>query len=150
MKKIETIVVPIDLTSATKNLTDYALHIAESFGAVITFIHIIPEYPGDVMVGSPYGEDYQKKTYLDSKKKIEALVEDSQKLCPGCNGEVVYGNPVDKIIEYAEKKADLLVLGTHGAKGLEKLILGNVAEHVLRKSPCPVLIMNPYKHLPHD
>jgi nucleotide-binding universal stress UspA family protein len=146
MKRIKTVLVPVDLTSSTKSLVDYALYIAESHNAVINFLHVVSDYPGDAMIGSPYGEDYQEKAFVDSKHKVDQLVADSKQLCPGSNGEVVGGDPVNRIVEYAEKKkADLIIIGTHGAKGLEKMILGNVAEHVLRKSPCPVLIMNPFK-----
>ena len=76
------------------------------------------------------------------------LVEDSMNVCPGCEGEVVFGDPVNQIVGFAEAhKADLVILGTHDAKGLEKVLLGNVAEHVLRKARCPVLIMKPVKDI---
>jgi nucleotide-binding universal stress UspA family protein len=75
------------------------------------------------------------------------LITDSKKKCPKCDGEVVYGEPVEQIVEYAERKnADLLIVSTHGAKGLEKILLGSVAEHVLKKAHCPVLIMNPFRN----
>lgn len=148
MKKIETIVVPVDFSTNTKKLTEYAFYIAGSFGAVINFIHVVPDYPGDAMVGSPYGQEFQEKAFATSQEKIENLVEHSRQICPGCTGEVVYGDPVTQIVEFAGRKnAELLVISTHGAKGLERIMLGSVAEHVLKKSPCPVLIMNPHKAL---
>ena len=59
--------------------------------------------------------------------------------------EVVSGYPGEKIIEFAVSvDADLIVMGTHGRKGLEKIVFGSVAEHVVRRSPIPVLTVNPY------
>ena len=144
MKKITNIVVPLDFTKDTKKLIDYAIYMAESLRAAIDFLHVVPAYPGDAMIGSPYAQSYQDKDFAKSKKKMADIVEDSQGRLAGCSGEVVFGDIVDQIVGYAEsKKADLVIVGTHDAKGLEKVLLGNVAEHVLRKAHCPVLIMKP-------
>jgi nucleotide-binding universal stress UspA family protein len=146
MKKIKNIVVPIDFTKNTNKLVEYAYYIAESLQAVIDFVHVVPDYPGDAMIGSPFAQQYQDKDFAASKEKMARLVKSSLEVCPGCEGEVVYGDPVGKIVGFAEaRKADLLILGTHDAKGLEKVLLGSVAEHVLRKAHCPVLIMKPVK-----
>ena len=146
MKKVKKIVVPVDLTKSTSKLVEYALYMAEALRAVIDFVHVVADYPGDAMIGSPFAQQYQDKDFAASKQKMARLVEDSLKVCPGCEGEIVFGDPVGKIVEFAEaKKADLLILGTHNAKGLEKVLLGNVAENVLRKAHCPVLIMKPVK-----
>jgi nucleotide-binding universal stress UspA family protein len=146
MKKIEKIVVPVDFTKSTKKLTEYALYMAESLQAAIEFVHVIADYPEDAMVGSPYAQEYQDKVYDEVKTRMVNLVNESNEICPGSDGEVVYGKPVEQIVKFAaDKNADLLIIGTHGAKGLEKIILGNVAEHVLQKADCPVLIMNPFK-----
>ena len=56
--------------------------------------------------------------------------------------DVVRGDPDDAIVEYArEHGADLIVMGSHGHTGLRHLLMGSVAEHVLRHAPCPVLIV---------
>jgi nucleotide-binding universal stress UspA family protein len=74
------------------------------------------------------------------------LLHDTKEQCLGCTGQVINGEPVEKIVEVAEEKdADLIIISTHGAKGLEKILLGSVAERVLKRAHCPVLIMNPFK-----
>jgi nucleotide-binding universal stress UspA family protein len=148
MKKITKIVVPLDFTKSTDKLVDYAVYMAESLQAAIDFVHVVPDYPGDAMIGSPYAQKYQDKDFSVSKKKMANIVEDCQERSPGCSGEVVYGDPVSEIVGFAESRnADLLIISTHDAKGLEKILLGNVAEHVLRKAHCPVLIMKPVKDI---
>jgi len=147
IKKVEKIVVPVDFTKSTDKLVEYALYMAQSLQAVIDFVHVVADYPADAMVGAPYAQEYQEKIYAASKERMAGLIKESQAICPGSDGEVVYGDPIDQIVEFAEnKKADLLIISTHGARGLEKILLGSVAEHVLKKAHCPVLIMNPFKN----
>jgi nucleotide-binding universal stress UspA family protein len=148
MKKVTKIAVALDFTKNTDKLVEYAVYMAESLQAAIDFLHVVPDYPGDAMIGSPYAQEYQDKDFAKSKKRMASIVEDSQARLAGCSGEVMYGDTVDQIVGFAESnQADLLIIGTHDAKGLEKVLLGNVAEHVLRKAHCPVLIMKPVKDI---
>jgi len=62
--------------------------------------------------------------------------------------KVLVGDVGEEIIRHAEESGmDMIVMGTHGYKGLEKVMFGSVAEKVVRSSPCPVLTINPYKNL---
>jgi nucleotide-binding universal stress UspA family protein len=59
--------------------------------------------------------------------------------------KVFMGDVAEQITEYAgELAADMIVMGTHGYKGLEKIMFGSVADKVVRSAPCPVLTINPY------
>jgi nucleotide-binding universal stress UspA family protein len=59
---------------------------------------------------------------------------------------VLRGDIADEIVKTAaEKNVDLIVMGTHGRKGLEKVLLGSVAERVIKNAPCPVMTVNPYR-----
>ena len=146
MKAIQKIIVPVDLTGSTEKLVRYAIYMAEKLAAVINFVHVVADYPGDAMIGSPFAQEYKDKVISVSEAKMEALVQESQEKCPGCAGQVIYGDPVDQIIDFANtNNADLIIIGTHGAKGLEKILLGSVAERVLKRAHCPVLVMNPFK-----
>ena len=148
MKKIEKIVVPVDFGKGMNNLVEYAIYMAESLHAGIHFVHVIGDYPEDAMIGSPYAQEYQDKESAEAKERMAGLLEDSNEVCPGCEGDVVYGSPVDRIVECAEeKRADLILMGTHGATGLEKIILGSVSQQVLQKAHCPVLVMNPFREV---
>jgi nucleotide-binding universal stress UspA family protein len=62
------------------------------------------------------------------------------------DGIVIRGDIVEEIVKYAdEEDAGLVIIGTHGARGLERILLGSVAERVLKSVHCPTLTMNPYK-----
>ncbi len=151
METTQQIIVPVDFTKSTDVLVKYAISMAEKLGAVIHFVHVIQDFPGDAMIGSPFAQDYQDKVSAAAQDKMADLVQKSQKNCPGSAGQVLYGDPVDHIIEFSRtKNANLIIIGTHGAKGLEKIILGRVAERVLKGAHCPVLIMNPFKVIQSD
>lgn len=146
MKTIKKIVVPVDFSENTDKLVAYACYVAEKLGAAIHFVHVVAAYPGDAMIGAPFAAEYRDKVYIASKERMANLVHDQQDHCPGCTGEAVSGEPVEKIIEISrEVDSDLIIISTHGAKGLEKILLGSVAERVLKRAHCPTLIMNPFK-----
>jgi nucleotide-binding universal stress UspA family protein len=59
--------------------------------------------------------------------------------------KVVFGDPAEEIIKYVEFEGiDLIIIGTHGKKGLEKVLFGSVANRVIKMSPVPVLSVNPH------
>ncbi|MFT5702444.1 MAG: nucleotide-binding universal stress UspA family protein [Desulforhopalus sp.] len=147
MKETNKIVVPVDFLKATDRLVDYAIYMADKLSATAHFIHVINFYPGDAMFGIPYAQQCEENLQMKAKEKMANIITDNKEKCVGCTGEVVRGDPVDKIIECAkEKDSDLIIISTHGAKGLEKIMLGSVAERVLKRAHCPVLIMNPYRN----
>lgn len=146
MKETHRIVVPVDFLETTEKLVEYAAYMAEKLSAVIYFVHIVHFYAGDAMVGLPYVQECEERLLSTSEQKMANLVEDNSERCPGCSGEVIIGDPVEKITEFArEKDSDLIIISTHGAKGLEMILLGSVARRVLKRAHCPVLIMNPFK-----
>jgi len=58
----------------------------------------------------------------------------------------VAGDAAEKIIEYiGDQHIDLVIMGTHGRKGMDKIIFGSVAERVVKTSPVPAMVVNPYK-----
>ena len=140
------IIVPVDFLKNADKLVDYSVKMAEKLAVSIHFIHVVSSPAGDAMIGAPFAGEYEGKMLSDAQERMANLLKDNSERCPGCTGEVVLGEPVDKIIEIAqEKRANLIIISTHGAKGLEKILLGSVAERVLKQAHCPVLIMNPYK-----
>ena len=146
MKEIERIIVPVDFSKITEKLIDYSTYMAEKLSATIHFIHAVTSVTGDAMVGAPFAVEYEAKMLADTQKRMSNLLEDNREKLTGCTGEVVIGDPVDTIIDTAKaQKADLIIIATHGTKGLEKILLGSVTERVLKRAPCPVLTMNPYK-----
>ena len=119
---------------------------AKELGATLHFVHVVSIYYGDAMFGMPFAEELLVNCKTDCQKRMENLIEDSREANPGCSGEVLSGDPVDEIVRVAkDRDADMVIMSTHGAKGLEKILLGSVTERVVKRVHCPVLVMNPYK-----
>ncbi len=146
MRNIKQIVVPVDFHFQSDKLVDYAAYMAGQLSAVVHFIHAVEFYLGNSMTALSYVEQHQDQLLAEEKIRMVKLVEDNSAKCRGCTGEVVVGDPVEVIVQFAKTRdADLIIMNTHGSKGLEKIMLGSVAEHVLKRAPCPVLIMNPFR-----
>ena len=146
MKETNRIVIPVDFLEATDKLVEYASYMAGKLSAVAHFVHIVHFYAGDAMIGLPFAQECEERLLSNSEELMSNLLTDNRERCPGCTGEVIIGDPVEKIIEFArEKDSDLIILSTHGAKGFEKILLGSVAERVLKRAHCPVLIMKPFR-----
>lgn len=147
MQDITQIVVPVDLEKHTQKLADFAIYIAQKMGSHISFIHVTEFYgSGDMMLGSPSLETINQERVQHAKEVMANLIADNKAKYENISGIVYKGEIVDTIVKFAaEENAGMLIIGTHGAKGLEKILLGSVAERVIKRVHCPTLTMNPYK-----
>jgi nucleotide-binding universal stress UspA family protein len=146
MEDIRQVIVPVDFHQHTDDLAEFAISIANKLGAQLTCVHVVEkaEYYSDYTVASSSEIDAELRGYAE--KKMSALLDKFKTSCPGCTGVVLAGDIADCIVEYAkDREIDLIVIGTHGAKGIEKIMLGSVAERVLKRAHCPTLVFNPYK-----
>ena len=145
--EIKKIIVPVDFGKTTHKLVEFATYIATQLSAEIDFCHVVePFSTGDMMLGSPSLGDLEKQIRVKAEERMANLIEDNEGKGPVCRGKILFGDTVDEIVAYArENGADMVIIGTHGAKGLEKILLGSVAERVVKRSDCPCLVMNPYK-----
>jgi len=146
MQNVQKIIVSVDFYTHTQNLAKFAMDVANKLGGKLIFVHVmevILPFPDD----NP--ESYKlldEKIFASLEDKMENLVEKSRRIFPECEGVILKGDVTDSIVSYAkENQIDLIVMGTHGAKGIEKILLGSVAERVLKRASCPVLMFNPYK-----
>jgi universal stress protein A len=133
---IKKILCPIDFSDFNKSANAYASMLAKSTGAEIVYLHV---FLPDVPFGSYAYVDPEQDEKLDLKqlKTIQPTV-------PGVKVSYVVecGPAKDRIVEYAnENDIDLIVMGTHGRTGLGRLLMGSVAEAVVRKAECPVLAL---------
>ncbi len=144
MKDITQIVVPVDLAEHTEKIIAYAAAGAEKFSAKLHVVHVVELLPtlGELELGTTTMDSFNKKRMEQSKDFLHKFLLGY----PECTGKIVSGVIVDEITSYAKSvEADLIIIGTHGTKGLEKLLLGSVAERVVKNAHCPTLVMNPYK-----
>lgn len=149
MQNIKQIIVPVDFHQHTEDLAEFAIGIANKLDAKPTFIHVATNIVEMATYTDVYPTSFEavdKELLGFAQTKMNALVEKSKGACPGCAGQVLRGEAADAIVDYVNGIEDaLLIMGTHGAKGIEKIMLGSVAERVLKRASCPILVFNPYK-----
>ena len=148
MNEIRTVLVPVDLQQHADTLAGYALHLAAKLGARVTFVHVRTEVEYLSVYDSSTFEAFEEKNRREAAERLRAFGERWQ--ARGWEGETVLleGEAADAIVAHARDTAvDLIIMATHGVKGLEKILLGSVADRVVKQAPCPVLLFNPYRHL---
>ena len=133
------LLVPIDFSPHAEKALHYAVALAARFGSEITLVHIIEQlvYPGDWLVPMLTTSEFPRETREKLENRLKAMADP---FAAGTKRIVRIGRAWQEIVEIArEQAADLIVMGTHGYTGLRHVLLGSVAEKVLRHSPCPVL-----------
>jgi nucleotide-binding universal stress UspA family protein len=137
------ILVPVDFSDASEAAVDHAKEIALTYGAEIDLLHVVEEpfYP------PPYGIDSVSFPTQEVLDRVEKQLGDMVREKIGYEHamvEATVGHPVDGILEYVDsREIDLVVIATHGRTGLDRMMLGSVAERVLRRSPAPVFVVKP-------
>ena len=139
------ILVATDFSKPAEQALKTAIAISQSFGSQLFLVHAAP--PFYYNTGSEIMSPDVVDINLDVvKEKLHGLIESDPALkALQPRTTVGYGDVLDLISEVVRKeKVDLIVVGTHGASGVERLALGSVAECVLRHASCPVLIVGPH------
>jgi nucleotide-binding universal stress UspA family protein len=143
---IRLILAPTDFSEFSKQAVESALELAHAFGAKLLLLHVVelPAYPIEGFVPASMGttllEDLERQASLD----LARVLPEPPNATAEVLRQVVVGTPYRKIVEVAEaEKVDLIVMTTHGRTGLSHLVMGSVAERVVRTAPCPVLTIRP-------
>jgi nucleotide-binding universal stress UspA family protein len=144
---IRRILVPTDFSDCALPAVRYGAELAEKFGAELVLLHVVPDavlaLPDAVMPTPVPAADLGVLT--DSGKQGLANLIAAEKLeARKPRAEVRIGSPAAEVVAAAKDlHADLVCIGTHGRGGLSRVILGSVAEEVVRHAPCPVLTVRP-------
>lgn len=149
MSTIRRILCPVDFSRFSRHALDQSVALAREFGAEITALHAFAVAPVKVVVPADGGMEVGPNRFTAAQRRtltgaVRDFTNEVEAGGVGIQVSVAYGDPVGTIVEHAVTwPADLIVMGTHGRTGLNRLLLGSVAEKVLRKAPCPVLTVPP-------
>jgi nucleotide-binding universal stress UspA family protein len=138
------ILVATDFGEPASHALDVALALAEKVGATVTLVHVhyIPPPLYDVGMVWPTEQLAQ-----GAQRALDAAVAKLKQRHPACHGLLRTGSPATAIVTAAkERHADLVVMGTHGRRGVSRTLMGSVAEQVVRTSPMPVLTVSLPEH----
>jgi nucleotide-binding universal stress UspA family protein len=142
MRTFSTIVFANDFSDNSVHAFDYALALARSFSARLVLVHVINE-PVDLRgfyVPHISFDNLEKEIAESAEQMMDQFCRDNLPADLDHESLVVSGVPFEEIVKVAgEKQADLIVLGTHGRKGLDHMLFGSTAERVVRHAACPVM-----------
>lgn len=142
MGQFKNLLVAIDFSAPSIKALATALELAVRLGARLTVVHtVLKVAEGVSLQGGPgYDVNLYERQCREAQTRIEQLLRDKNTEGVDVNIVIESGRPQNQINYIADKySADMLILGTHGRKGMDKLVLGSVAEAVLRESHLPFL-----------
>jgi nucleotide-binding universal stress UspA family protein len=143
MLPIRTVLHPTDFSDEARPAFEVACALARDYRAKLVLLHVVPPTrvyaPDGIAVPFPPEEPYDARVRLARLRPDDPLVD--------VEHHVLEGDPAAEVLKLAEAAhADVIVMGTHGTSGLMRLLMGSVAEHVMRKAPCPVLtVRGPFR-----
>lgn len=144
-KDIKKILCAVDLSDHSKEVAAYAVMLAKSFGASVVVVYTAPSLSQYVGFHVPPNtiENFVGEIVTGAEKSMEAFV---QEYFAGveAHGQVLIGYAAEEILNRAHaEKVDIIVMGTHGRKGIDRILFGSVAEKVVKNADMPVLTIRP-------
>ena len=151
MIALKKILVATDFSEPSDAALAYGRELARTFGASLTVLHIV-----DNILTRAYGAEgvvladpeLQREIETSAQRQVDASLFDEDRQALGAVGLVITSNsPSAAIVTYArDASVDLIVMGTHGRGAIAQLLMGSVAERVVRIAPCPVLTVRHPEH----
>jgi universal stress protein A len=143
MIQIERILAPTDFSAHAEEALRYACELAERLGAELHVLHVlsevVPTGPDPLLMPVMPPQFYQDDENR-ALKLLETVLDPSWGKPPSVTTAIRWGTPAEAVVDYAaEENVDLIVVATHGRTGLSHVLLGSVAERIVREAPCPVL-----------
>ena len=148
MKAVSSILFPIDFSECSEQVFPYALDMAKKLDARLHLLFVARDI--SYLTTVDVSRDILMNTVAEVARAGEARM---QAFCEKSLGEfsdyetrVVMGSPSEEIVEYADKEGiDLIIMATHGRKGLDRTLMGSVADYVIKNASIPVLTINPFR-----
>ena len=145
--RLKTILVPFDFSPCSKKAAQYALALAEQHSAAVTLLHAVAPPP---YTGGEFSFDataVEQAIRDGAKNELAGFAKKNAREGVKLETAVRTGAPLSVITQFAQElPADLIVIATHGRTGLSHILLGSVAESVVRHAPCPVLVVREREH----
>ncbi|MBW1709761.1 MAG: universal stress protein [Deltaproteobacteria bacterium] len=147
MSNFSKILFPVDLSEASPKIVPYVKEMMDKFGAEVHVIFVahVSGYYASIDLPYAYMSDFESEIVKGADTKLADFIAANFKDYT-CKARVASGYPAEEILKYVVAEGiDLVIMGTHGRKMIKRIVFGSVANHVVQKSPVPVLTINPYR-----
>jgi len=148
MPEFKKILFPVDLSEVSAEIIPYVTTLAKTFQADlhVLFVARIFKYYDTIYVPPVSIVDFEEKIVTGGQRRLDEFVADHLKDCCVSVVKVIPGDPAEEIVRYIDAEGiDLVVMSTHGRKGLDRVLFGSVANHVVTTSSVPVMTVNPHR-----
>lgn len=148
MKAFKKILFPIDFSESSEKVFPFALEMAQKFDAKLCLLFVATDISH--LITTDLSRDMLMSTVAEiarvGENQMRAFCDKQLSGFPNHETKVVTGSPGDEILKFADEQSiDLVVMGTHGRKGLNRTLMGSVADDIIKNSPAPVLTINPFR-----
>jgi nucleotide-binding universal stress UspA family protein len=147
MKKFNNILFPIDFSEVSSEIVPYVISLADKVNAEVHIIFVVRRLENcrSIFVSHAAVENFEMEIVLGAETKMDEFVEAFFNSTIRPKTKILIGDIIEEIIKYIKAKGiDLVIIGTHGRKGMDRIILGSIADRVIKSAPVPVLSVNPY------
>ena len=138
------ILVPIDFSDYSKKALHYAVPFARQFNATIYLLYVVEPtiYPADFSFGQIGMPNVENELRTKGEQELQELITNEIKGAVPSEAFVKVGLPFVEVVSFAkDEKIELIIVATHGHSGVEHVLFGSTAEKIVRKAPCPVLVV---------
>ncbi|MBR3664580.1 MAG: universal stress protein [Desulfovibrio sp.] len=145
MKEIKKILCAVDLSEHSKQVAEYAATLAEKLNASVLVVYTAPSLSQYVGFHVPPNtiENFVGEIVTGAEQSMQSFVAENFKGIDA-KGQVLIGYAAEEILNRAnEEQADMIIMGTHGRKGIDRILFGSVAEKVVKNARIPVLTIRP-------
>jgi nucleotide-binding universal stress UspA family protein len=150
MITLKQIMVPIDFSEPSSCAVKYGRALAERFGATLHYVHVLEDFVALSWSSDTYVTSLprlREEVEADALSRLGQLLKEPEAAQLPAKVALLNGNPFVEIVRYArDQDIDLIVIGTHGRGPIAHMLLGSVAEKVVRKAHCPVLTVRHPQH----
>lgn len=140
--QIKKILFPTDFSEGAKNAIPYAVDMAKAYGAKLYLLHVIYDIATASGLHVPHAsvDEMYSEMQATAQRELERFGLREREGLKDVEHSIKRGVPYEEILKFAQdNNIDLIVIGTHGRKGLDRVLFGSTAERVVRNSSCPVL-----------
>src|SRR5262245_17840758 len=140
MLKITRILAPTDFSEPSKAAVKYAIELARQFSAKLYMLHVVSKAPAESTEGIEHPIGLFERMQDSARAELGKILIDHQARDVSSEFASLVGTAHVEIVRYAkDRDIDLIVMGTHGRGLVAHMLMGSVAENVVRRAPCPVL-----------
>ncbi len=146
--QVKRILVPVDFSENSNKILQYGIFVAKQFEAQIDVVFVAQTFHDYSEFFEPHMPiiQFEEDLVASARERMDSFLSENMDASMACDSNILVGDVAEEILELIHTlNIDMVVMGTHGYKGIEKILFGSVAEKIVKMASCPVLTVNPYK-----